>query len=330
MEISELGKNKAIEKLFEKSGFINNINSKLNEAGEALIIHRVYQEGINFDLVYNPLKHLGYKVVLGVIGELYAKFSTPKSLQVSIAISSRFKFEQVKEVWEGIVAASKEHKIKSLSLDLVPSINGLGFFITACGNTKKKIKDSIPAPKSMDLLCLSGNVGAAYMGLQVLEREKIAFMRLQNEKNAKQPDLSNYKYILEAYLSPELKQDTLDRLNQDSIFPSAGTFVINGLGAGIKEICRETGLGAKIYIDRIPISSRTFSMAEEIKIDAVTAALNGGDDYRLLFSIPIEKHELFCKNFGDFDVIGHLAQKEVGEVLVTPDGAEIEIKAQGW
>lgn len=325
MELSEIGKNHAIELLMEKSS----IKETRSGSGN-ILVHKTFLEGINFDLVYNPLKHLGYKAVTGTVGELYARLATPETMKVSIAVSSRFKFEDISQVWEGITAGAEEYKIKSLSLDLIPSINGLGIFLSACGNVDKDIMEKRKEASSTDLLCLSGNVGAAYMGLQVLEREKVAFMKLQNEKNAKQPDLSNYKYILEAYLSPDLRQDILDRLAKENIIPTAGIFLVDGLASGIKQICKNTGLGARIYVERIPISSRTFSMAEEIRIDAITAALNGGDDYKLLFTIPVDKHEEFCRNFADFDIIGHMTKSDKGCILVTPDGSEMEIRAQGW
>lgn len=332
MEISEVGKVAAIDKLFEGSGYENNGVIKYSGREQSCMAHSVLLEDVDFVLTYNPLRHLGYKAVLSVVGEIYSKLYAPSALSISLALSSRFNFENVKELWDGILAAAKEHSIKEVSLDMVPSASGLCISIAAMGTQKKEVLRKCSASKSFDLICLSGNVGAAYMGFHVLERERIAFSNASKaeSKDAMQPDLSKYKYILEAYLSPEVSPKTLERFIESDIIPSKGYFITKGLGASIKQLCKESQLGAKIYLDKIPISSRTFSMSEELNLDAVTAALNGGDDYKFLFTIPIEKHETFLKEFPNYDVIGHLAQGEVGSVLVTPEGAEIEIKAQGW
>ena len=292
--------------------------------------HKVLTQGVDFDLTYNPLRHLGYKAVLSVIGEIYSKFYKPSSLSVIMAISNRLGYDQVQELWKGVLAACDDHKIKSLSLDLIPSTTGVTISLTATGWRKKTIKPA--EPKSMDLICLTGDLGAAYMGLNVLEREKIAFntQAEQGVKDIKQPDLSKYKYILESYLSPFINNNLISRFEEADILPLNGYFITKGLAYAVKQLSKDTGLGAKIYIDKIPISSNTFAMSEEINIDAVTAALNGGDDYKFIFVIPIDKAEQFRHDFQDFDIIGHLAQPEVGSVILTPQGVEMELKAQGW
>lgn len=332
MEISEIGKIIALDKLFEGTGYENNRVMQYSGKGECCMVQNVLLEEVDFVLTYNPLRHLGYKAVLSVVGEIYSKLYTPESLSISLALSSRFDFENVKEVWDGILAAAKEHSIKEISLDLVPSASGLCISLASMGVQKKEILEKCSTSKSFDLICLSGNVGAAFMGFHVLERERVAFSNASKAetKDAKQPDLSKYKYILESYLSPEVNPKILDRFIEADILPSKGYFLTKGLAASIKQLVKDTGLGAKIYLDKIPISSRTFSMSEELNLDAVTAALNGGDDYKFLFTVPIEKHEAFLRDFADYDVIGHLAKPEVGSVLVTPEGAEMEIKAQGW
>lgn len=325
-DLNTLGKMNAISKLFEGSDYINERTITLSEKGECTSAHKILLEGVDFDLVYTPLKHLGYKAVLYVIGELYACFRHPVSLSVDLGVSSRFCYEDIEQLWQGVVAAAKEHSIKHLSLDLNPSVNGLCISLSACGLQKRSVIENLPASKNMDLICLSDNVGAAYMGFHVLEREKVAF----NKDSTKQPDLSKYKYILASYLSPEIHPDILNRFADASIFPSKGYFITKGLGAAVLQLTRDTNFGAKIYIEKIPISSHTFEMAEEINMDAITAALNGGDDYKFIFTVPIEKHDAFRKEFHDYDIIGHLAKPEVGAVLITPDGAEIAIKAQGF
>lgn len=320
-EFSEIGRAAAIEALFKDSGFDNKPADL--KSGE-FFAHKVMSEGVDFDLVYNPLRHLGYKAVLNVLGEVYAAFYRPTALSVVLGISARFCLEDIAELWAGMVAAAKEHSLKNLSLELNPSVNGLNISLGAFGGQKKKVLDARPQPKSMDLLCLSGNVGAAYMGQHVLEREKSSFV---DSPNAKQPDLSKYKYILAQYLCPEVQANTIDRFLEQDIVPSAGAFVTKGLAEAVKRLSAATGLGAKIYVDKIPISSHTFDMAEEINMDVFTAVLNGGDDYRLLFTVPIDKHEVLSREIQTYDVIGHLCQPDVGCQLVTPEGAEIEIKS---
>ncbi|MBR0223698.1 MAG: hypothetical protein IJL93_05410 [Bacteroidales bacterium] len=316
-EIAAIGKQTALERLFEDSGYKNE-----NTSASA---HKILLEGCDFDLVYTPLKHLGYKAVLCILGELYAALRQPDSLSVILGLSKRFCYEDVAALWEGVLAACREHGVKHLSLDLVPSVNGLCISLAAGGSQKQAVLDKIPEARNRDLICLSGHVGAAYMGLHVLEREKVAFTG-----TGAQPDLSQYKAVLASYLSPEIKPDLLARFLEADVLPSRGYFLTHGLGEAVIRLSRDTGLGAKVYLERIPISSQTFAMAEEIDMDVVTAAMNGGDDYKFLFVIPIGQHETFRKEFHDFEVIGHLAQPDVGPVLVTPEGAEIPIHAQGY
>ena len=324
-EIAQLGKQAVLERLFEGSGYTNTPTLPTGGRDSVRSAHKLLLEGCDFDLVYTPLKHLGYKTVLCVLGELYAALHQPDGLSVVLGLSKRFCYEDVAALWEGMLAACREHGVKQLSLELVPSVNGLAISLSATGLQKKTVLDKAQPAKSMDLLCLSGHVGAAYMGLHVLEREKVAFTG-----TGEQPDLSQYKAVLASYLSPEIKPDTVSRFIEAGIIPARGYFLTRGLGEAVIRLTRETGLGAKVYLEKIPISSQTFAMAEEIDMDVVTAAMNGGDDYKFLFVIPIDAHETFRKEFHDFEIIGHLARPEVGPVLVTPEGAEIPIKAQGY
>ncbi len=326
--ISEIGKNTAIDKLFDGSGYVNEKVIVLKEKGECCTCHKNLLEGVDFDLTYNPLKHLGYKAVLYVIGNIYARFFKPVSLCMTIGLSNRFSFEDVQELWSGVLAAAKEHDIKHISLDLIPSASGLVLSLSSCGVLHRSVLEKLPSFKSFDLICLTGDVGAAYMGLHVLEREKVAFNAAKAQD--KQPDLSKYKYILGSYLNPQIPTDILERFRELEIYPSGGYFVSRSLGGAIKQLAKDSGFGAKIFLNKIPIASATLEMAKELNIDAVTAAINGGDDYRFIFTIPIEKHETIRKEFQDFDVIGHLAKPDIGTVLVTPEGAELELSAQGW
>lgn len=331
-QIAEIGKRELIRRLFEGTGFTNTPMSKGCPEKASLINSQLMLEGVDFDLVYTPLKHLGYKSALLALGPIYANCYSPKSLTYQIALSSRFAAEDIVDLWTGIIAAAKEHNIKELGLDLKASMTGLSISITAQGEQDPQTISSVPSPQGTDLICITGNIGAAYMGLHVLEREKVAFNRIPASEMAsyKQPDLSKYKYILSQYLSPEINPKLVDQFKEAAILPAAGYFITNGLAAAVKELCQQHNVGAKIYLDKIPIASQTLEMAKEINLDAVTAALNGGDDYKFLFVIPLALHEKFHKEFPNVDIIGHLCKPQAGALLVTPEGAEIPLQAQGY
>ena len=324
-DISTIGKEASIVRLFEGSGFVNERNFKLSGAGEYCSAHKIMLEGVDFDLVYTPLKHLGYKAVLNVIGDIYASFRQPVALSVNLGISSRFCYEDIASFWDGVLAAVKEHGIQHLGLDLNPSVNGLCISLSATGVQQKRVMNNCGSAKNMDLVCLTGRLGAAYMGLHILEREKVSF-----NKDGKQPDLSKYRNVLASYLNPEVKPNVLSRFTDAKTYPSTGYFVTRGLGDALLRLAGDTGLGVKIYLEKIPISNQTFEAAEELNIDPVTAAMNGGDDYQFIFTLPLEKHETIRHDFQDYDIIGHLAQPEVGVVIVTPEGVEIPVHAQGY
>ena len=269
-------------------------------------------------------------MALNVIGELYAGMYSPVGMDVVVALSNRFSAEDVQDLWEGVTAAAKEHGAGHLALDLIPSAAGMVVSIATWGSTAKEVTEMRKKAQSKDLLVLSGDLGAAYMGLHVLEREKAAFQGTPVGAAPKQPDLTQYKYIVGEYLSPYLKPGIPGRFTEGGIIPCGGYFISRGLGDTAKRIAADTGLGVKIYVGKIPIASKTFEMAQELNLDPVTAAVNGGDDYRLLYIVPLEFHETLRHDFQDWDIIGHLARPEVGEVLVTPEGAEIGIHAQGY
>ena len=302
---SEIGKIQAIEQLYRLSAYnpVSGLSYTSAKGGRITTASRMYLEGIDFNLVYFPLKHLGYKCVVGVTGELYASLAAPRLLNVVLGISAKLDFPQIKELWMGITVAAKEHGFEAVNLDLQPSNNGLYLSLSATGETSLLTEKRRLAAKSKDLICVSGSLGAAYLGLQVLERGARQF-----EADGTQPDMSQYKMLVGAYLRPELDASTVSRLEDAEIYPSYGYFVTRGLSDALKRLTRDSGLGAKV----------------------VSAAMNGGDDNRLLFVVPILHLEKFRREFQTFDVIGHLAQPEVGTVLVTPDGVEFPVKAQGW
>ena len=327
---SDLGRVEAIAKLFEGTPYKPFQSSWFETSGKSYISShaRTFLEGIDFDLTYFPLKHLGYKCVTAVTGELYAEMSHPRTMDIRLGISSKLDFKHIKEVWEGSVAAAKEHGYRQVTLDLVPSPNGLAVSISSVGETTNLMAKRRPEAKSMDLICISDNIGAAYMGFQVLEREKRAFEKSGDA--VAQPKLDDYKNLVGAYLRPKINPQIINQLEETEIMPSYGYLVTRGLADAVKRLVRDSGLGAKIYVDKLPFAGKTFELGRELNIDPISAALNGGEDYRLLFTIPIGKHEKFRHDFQTFDIIGHLAKPEVGAVAVTPDGVELPLKAQGW
>lgn len=327
---SDLGRVEAIAKLYEGTPYRPFEKTGFETGGKSIVTSqaRTFLEGIDFDLTYFPMKHLGYKCITGVTGELYAEFSHPRTLDVRLGISAKLDFGHIKEIWEGIVTAAREHGYGKVSLDLVPSPNGLVISVSATGETSLLTARRRPAAKSMDLICISDNIGAAYLGFQVLEREKRAFEKSGDIKA--QPKLDDYKGQVGAYLKPQINPGIVGQMEEAEIIPSYGYLTTRGLADTIKRLVRDSGLGAKIYVDRLPFAGNTFELGKELNIDPMSAALNGGEDYRLVFTIPIGKHDKFRHDFQTFDIIGHLARPEVGAALVTPDGVELPLKAQGW
>ncbi len=325
-KFTELGRVEATARLFEGTGYepFRSAGFSVSENAVCTQSSALFLEGIDFDLTYFPLKHLGYKSVLAATGELYARLAHPRALDIRLGISSKLDFSQVSELWSGAVAAAKEHGYISVALDLAPSKNGLCIAVSATGEITAKS----PKARSKDLICVSDNLAAAYLGFEILEREKREFNKTVD--NSKQPDLNDWKLFIGAYLKPSISPDVLTRFEEAGIIPSAGCFVTKGLSEAVKRLSRDTGLGAKLYIDRIPFEGNSFDLGKKLNIDPVTAALNGGEDYRLIFTIPITQHEKFRRDFQTFDVIGFLAKPEVGAVLVTPDGVELPLRAQGW
>lgn len=327
---NEYGKTQAIDLLFEGSGFSRQEKIGFEPAAGSFLssASRLFVEGMDFDLTYFPLKHLGYKSVVAAVGELYAGLSHPRTLNVRLGVSAKLDFGHIKDLWLGITTAAKEHGVKALDLDLVPSPNGLFISVSATGEELKLTRGRTVKARSMDLVCVSGSLGAAFLGQQILEREKKVFS--QTKDDSVQPQLEKYKMLVGSYLKPELNASVVERLEEAQIYPSNGFLVSQGLSDAVKRLERESGLGVKIYADKIPFEGNSFASGKELDIDPISAAMNGGEDFRLLFTIPILSAERFRRDFQTFDIIGHLAQPEVGAVLVSPDGLEHPILAQGW
>ena len=327
---SEYGKEQAVELLFEGCGFSRTDKNGFEPAAGSLVgsTSRIFVEGVDFDLTYFPLMHLGYKSVVAVAGEIYAGMSHPRLLNVRLGVSAKLDFSHIKDLWHGIVTAAREHGFQAIDLDLVPSPNGLTICVSAVGEEFKLTKGRTVKSRSMDLVCVSGSLGAAFLGLQILEREKRGFDKTKDD--SVQPQLEKYKMLIGSYLKPELSSSVVDRLEEAQIYPSHGYLVSRGLSDAVKRLSRDSGLGVKIYADKIPFEGNSFASGKELDIDPVSAAMNGGDDFRLLFTIPILSAEKFRRDFQTFDIIGHLAQPDAGTVLVSPDGLEHPILAQGW
>lgn len=327
---SDLGRVEAIARLYEGTPFKPFEPAWFEGESKAYIYNcsKVLLEGIDFDLTYFPLKHLGHKSVTTVTGELFSQMAHPKTLNVSLGISAKLDFAQIQDLWHGIVTAAKEYKYEKVALDLVPSKNGLCISISANGEKSKLTASRKSLAKSKDLICLSGNIGGAFFGLQLLEKEKKNFEKTGVDESSK--ELEKHRMMVSSYLMPELDANLVNNLEKDNIIPSYGYLVNRGLADAVKRLVRDSGLGAKIYTDKIPFEGNSFSLGKELDIDPISAAMNGGEDYKILFVIPILELEKFRRDFQTFEIIGHLALPEVGSVLVTPEGVELPLRSQGW
>ena len=328
---SDIGKIEAIKLLFEESPFkqADSTSYLCGEKGGVIrTASKLWLEGIDFDLTYFPLKHLGYKSVVGTVGEIYASLARPQSISVRLGISAKLDLPQVSELWNGICTAAEEHHIKRADLDLVPSRNGLTISIVISGITSPEVAENRKSASSKDLICISGNVGASFLGMSLLEQEKKKFEKAGELTG--QPDLEKYKMLVASYMKPEIDPDIVSQLGDSGIIPPYGYLVNRGLADAARRLNRDSGLGVKLYTDKIPFEGNSFEVGKKLNIDPVSAALKGGDDYRLMFVIPMSAYETFRHDFQTFSIIGHLAQPEVGTVLVTPEGVELPVHAQGW
>lgn len=291
---------------------------------EVLITTDLFMEGVHFDLTYFPLKHLGYKAVVANISDIYAMNGTPKQITVSLGISRKFCIEDVEELYAGIRLACEQYGVDIVGGDTTSSLTGLAISITATGTAPKGTAVRRNSAKETDLICVTGNLGAAYMGLQLLEREKIA-----TADKDMQPDFTGKEYILERQLKPEARKDIIEKLRSENIKPTAMMDISDGLASELMHICKQSGVGCRIYEERIPIDYQTAIMAEELNLNVITCALGGGEDYELLFTVPIADHEKVAA-MKDVRVIGHIVSDTMGLALITRDGVEMQLKAQGW
>ena len=294
-------------------------------AGETVVTTDLLTEGVHFDLSYVPLKHLGYKSIVVNLSDVYAMNATPKQVLVAIAISNRFSLEAMEELYAGMLLACKKYNVDLVGGDTTSSKGGLTISITAIGTVEPGKAVLRKGAKEKNLLCVSGDLGGAYMGLQLLEREKSVFKENPNI----QPDLEGKDYILERQLKPEARKDVVQLLKELDIQPTAMIDISDGLSSEILHLCEQSQLGVELYEEKIPIDPMTYDTAREFGIDPTLCALSGGEDYELLFTVDMSAFEKL-KNQPDISIIGHMTAPEKGKLLVAKSGTVHELVAQGW
>ena len=292
---------------------------------EVLMTTDLLLEGVHFDLTYVPLKHLGYKSAVVNFSDIYAMNGQPKQITVSIGLSKRFCIEDLEELYSGIRLACDVYGVDLVGGDTSASMTGLCISITCLGEGEKGKVVYRSGARETDLICVSGDLGAAYMGLQLLEREKRVF----NGEKDFTPDFSGKEYLLERQLKPEARKDVIEMLRNAGVQPTAMMDVSDGLSSELLHISKASNVGCRVYEDRIPIDYQTAVMAEQFNMNLVTAALNGGEDYELLFTVPLTDHDK-VESLNGIKVIGHITKPELGNYLIGRDGGEVELKAQGW
>ena len=292
---------------------------------DTLVSTDLLVEGVHFDLTYVPLKHLGYKAAVVNFSDIYAMNGTPRQITVGLAISSRFTVEHIEQLYAGIRLACEIYGVDLVGGDTTASRSGLVISITCIGDAKADKVVYRSGAKDTDLICVTGDLGAAYMGLQLLEREK----RVSNGDKDFIPKFEGKEYLIERQLKPEARRDIIQKLAEAGIVPTSMMDISDGLSSELLHICKASDKGCRIYEERLPIDYQTAVMAEEINMNLATAALNGGEDYELLFTVPLHLHEQISKMDG-VKVIGHITKPELGCALVTRDGNEMELKAQGF
>ena len=297
---------------------------------KVLVTSDMLMEGVHFDLVYTPLKHLGYKAAQVNFSDVYAMNGTPRQLVVNLALSRRFSIEATEDLYTGIRLACERHGVDLVGGDTCSSLTGLAISITCIGEADESDIVYRNGAQENDLICVSGNLGAAYLGLQLMEREKRVFESQQkNGAEAAQPDFAGREYLIERFLKPEARRDIPEILRKAQIHPTAMMDVSDGLSSELLHICKQSNCGCRIYEDRLPLDYQTAAAAEEFNLNVTTCALNGGEDYELLFTAPLSEYDQL-KAINDIRIIGAITKKEEGAQLVTRDGQEFPLSAQGF
>ena len=349
MEIAELGEFGLIHHLTENIELKNPETKKgagddcavlaFEPGKQVLVTTDLLMEGVHFDLQYVPLKHLGYKSAIVNLSDIYAMNGRPRQMTVSIALSKRFTVEDMEDFYEGLRLACEAHGCDIVGGDTSSSLTGLAISITCIGDARPEDVVYRSGAKDTDIICVTGDLGAAYMGLQLLEREKSVYnqqLKEARERGEKldalppfQPDFTGREYLLERQLKPEARKDIIEALAKEGIRPTAMMDISDGLSSELYHICTQSKAGCRIYEERLPLDYQTAVMAEELNMNVTTCALNGGEDYELLFTVPLTDHDRVAAIPG-VKVIGHITKPELGLQLVCRDGVEMELKAQGW
>jgi len=334
-EIASLGEFGLIDRLTSK--FSKNNKSTICSVGDDAAVIEASKdkavvvstdsmlEGIDFDLTYFPPKHLGYKVVTKGISDVVAMNAVPEQITLALGISSKISVEFLDDFYEGVEFACKEAGVDLVGGDTSASMTGFVINITAVGRAKKSEITYRSGAKEHDLICLTGNLGASYMGLRLLERERRVLQGVEKP----QPKFDGYEYLLQRYLKPRARYDMVESLRKEGIVPTSMIDITDGLASEVLQICKASKCGARIYLERMPLAKQTTALAEEMNMDPVVAALNGGEDYELLFTVPLDKREQIMA-LGCIDIIGHITAESTGAYLVTPDGNDIALQAQGF
>lgn len=333
-EIASLGEFGLVERLTKRLAQRN--ATTLRAAGDdaavidlgdevLLLTTDMLTEGIDFDLSYFPLKHLGYKAVVRGANDILAMNGCPEQIVVALGVSAKITVEALDALYEGMETACKELGVDLVGGDTTASMNGLIITISAVGRAAKDAVVYRSGAKEHDLICITSNLGAAYMGLHLLEREKRVLKDIANPE----PQFAGFEYLLERYLKPRARVNVLKALADEGIRPTSMIDLSDGLASDLRQICLASQCGARIYLERIPIARQTSELAEQMHIDPVVAALNGGEDHELMFTVPLAMQEKIMA-LGLVDIIGHITREEAGVVLVTPDGEGIALKAQAF
>ena len=345
MEIAKLGEFGLIDRLTQDIK-PQNTSTKYGVGDDCAVLHYpdtevlvttdMLMEGVHFDLTYITLQHLGWKSAMVNISDIFAMNGTPRQMTVSLALSKRFSVEDVEQFYTGLRAACDKWGVDIVGGDTTSSYTGLAISITCIGEARHDDIVYRNGAKETDLICVSGDLGAAYMGLQLLEREKAVYYQMVAEAKKKgkeasdfQPDFSGKEYLLQRQLKTEARGDIIQRLRDAGIRPTSMMDISDGLSSELRHICKQSGVGCRIFEKQLPIDYQTAVMAEELNMNVTTCALNGGEDYELVFTVPIGDHERI-QQMEDVHLIGHITNASLGHVLVTRDDQEFELKAQGW
>ena len=351
MEIQKIGEFGLIDRL-TKDIKPQNVSTKYGVGDDCAVLHYpdsevlvttdMLMEGVHFDLTYIDLQHLGYKSAMVNISDIFAMNGTPRQMTVSLAISKHFTVEDIELFYSGLRMACDKWGVDIVGGDTTSSYTGLAISITCIGEARKEDIVYRNGARETDLICVSGDLGAAYMGLQLLEREKAVYYQMVDDAKRKaaaggspasipdfQPDFAGKEYLLQRQLKTEARGDIIQRLREAGIRPTAMMDISDGLSSELMHICKQSHVGCRIFEKQIPIDYQTAVMAEEMNMNVTTCALNGGEDYELLFTVPIGDHEKI-QEIDDVKLIGHITHESLGQVLVTRDDQEFELKAQGW